>query len=252
MAFDMNGASSPSLSRVAGAVRGCRTNMETAARWMHPSWTAALLGIEQALVDRWQQAVESASAEALAGASFALCESAGAQAPCIAQLSERVLTARPEGTLLNPDLLDACPVPVGLQILRMRALSFRRGEVRRLIDKRTRTMLSAWVGVSVDKVCLDTHLPEAPNIATLHAQIDTPLLASLDENALAIEGLALIRRDCGATASASCPLLCCALPHRMTMPPWIARLSLEVDALGTARLFARLSTLLPEWAWLFG
>jgi hypothetical protein len=26
----------------------------------------------------------------------------------------------------------------------------------------------------------------------------------------------------------------------------------QLDALGTARLFVRLSELLPEWAWLFG
>ncbi|WP_206956912.1 type III secretion protein HrpB4 [Trinickia acidisoli] len=248
----MNESLKRPFARAAAALGECRANMATAARWMHPSWSMALLGTDAVQFDRWSRAVEAASVGTLARASFALCASAGADAPSIEQLSQQIVSARPEGTMLNPMLLDACPAALGLQILRMRALSFRRGEVRRLIDKRTRTLLSAWAGVAVDKLCLDAHLPEAPNIATLHAQIDMPVLASLDETALAIEGLLLIQRDSGGVPVVPCPLLRCALPHRLVEPAWMARLPPDVDARGTARLFARLSTLLPEWAWLFG
>ncbi|MFP6560940.1 type III secretion protein HrpB4 [Paraburkholderia sp. B3] len=240
------------FARAASALRSCRANMADAARWMHPSWQMALLDIDAAQFDRWTRALGRSSPSARERASFALCASAGVDAPALEPLSQPLLLARRDGAVPNVMLLDACPAALGLQILRMRALSFRRGEVRRLIDKRTRALLSSWAGVAVDLLCLDAHLADAPNVATLHTQIRMPVLASLDADALAIEGLLLIQRDCGATPAALCPLLRCALPRELHTPAWLANLPSGIDSLGTGRLFARLPRLLPEWAWLSG
>jgi type III secretion system HrpB4-like protein len=248
----MNASFGHAFVRAASALRSCHDSMADAARWMHPSWPMALLGIDAAQFGHWSRAVEQASPAARERASLALCASAGAQAPSIEQLSQPMLLARADGTVPNPVLLDVFPTSLGLRILRMRALSFRRAEVRRLIDKRTRALLSGWAGVPVDQLCLDAHLAEAPNVATLHTQIRMPALASLDADALAVEGLLLIARDSGARHVTPCPLLRCALPRDLQVPAWLAKLPADIDSMGTARLFARLSTLLPEWAWLSG
>jgi type III secretion system HrpB4-like protein len=248
----MNASLEQPFVRAASAVRASRANMADAARWMHPSWSMALLDIDAAQFSRWASAVWQSSRGALERASLALCETAGVAPPALEQLSLPLLMARPEGAMPNPALFDACPAALGLQILRMRALSFRRVEVRRLIDKRTRALLSDWAGVAVDQLCVDAHLAEAPNVATLQTQVRMPALASLDADGLAIEGLLLIERDCGAQRASPFPLLRCALSRDLQAPAWFARLSPDVDSRGTVRLFARLPRLLPEWAWLFG
>ncbi|WP_118179573.1 type III secretion protein HrpB4 [Paraburkholderia phosphatilytica] len=248
----MNASFGQPFVRAASALRSCRDNMADAARWMHPSWPMALMNLDAAQCAQWSRAVDDASPAARERASFALCASAGADALSIEQLSQPMLLARADGTVPNPVLLDVCPAALGLQILRMRALSFRRAEARRLIDKRTRALLSGWAGVPVDQLCLDAHLAEAPNVAMLHSQIRMPVLASLDADALAVEGLLLIARDSGSRHITPCPLLRCALPRDLPMPAWLAKLSVEIDSMGTVRLFARLPALLPEWAWLFG
>ena len=130
----MNASLEQPFVRAASAVRASRANMADAARWMHPSWSMALLDIDAAQFSRWASAVWQSSRGALERASLALCETAGVAPPALEQLSLPLLMARPEGAMPNPALFDACPAALGLQILRMRALSFRRVEVRRLID----------------------------------------------------------------------------------------------------------------------
>lgn len=247
----MNGPLEFPFARAAAALRGYRTNMIRAARWMHPSWPAALLDLNAAQYAQWSRAVQASSDARLAGASLALCASTGVDAPPFEWFAQPIVSHRSDGRMLNAVLLDASPIDVGLQVLRMRSLSFRRGEARRLIDKRTRAQLSSWAGVAVEKLCIDAHLKEAPNIARLHMQIDVPLLTALDETTLAAEGWWLIQRDVGGRLPAP-DLLRRALPRLLPEPAWIGRLPPDIDAQGTARLFVRLSTLLPECAWLFG
>ncbi|SOE96839.1 type III secretion protein HrpB4 [Burkholderia sp. D7] len=240
------------LIRAAAALQAYGRNLSVAARWMHPSWITALLSIDEMQYGWWTRALGQASEPAVEGVSRALCRSAGFAAPSVEMLSQPAIRLRPEGPMPNVALLDACPADVGLQILSMRALLFRRAEVRRLIDKPTRSQLSEWGGVSIDVLSRDAHLVDAPDVARLHVRSGMPPLATLDAAALLAEGLALLERDAGGTTGPLFHMLRFALPRELNTPAWLARISPELDALGTARLFARLPELLPEWAWLFG
>ena len=277
----MNAPADLPFMRAAAALNAYGRNVAQAARWVDPSWCAALLGADAAQLALWRAAVARASESALEACSQALVRAAGVQPPALDVLTQPALrpavgalqnasqnvSARP-----NAALLDVLPAATGLQVLRMRALSFRRAEVRRLIDKRTRSQLSEWTGVGVDRLTQDAHLADAPNIALLAARAALPPLTALDADALAVEGCALLLRDLGAAQGALAapvaqvpntaanttatrvpfPLLRLALPRVLPTPAWLAAVPGATDALGTARLFARLSELLPESAWLFG
>ncbi|MGF6483160.1 type III secretion protein HrpB4 [Paraburkholderia sp. JPY419] len=237
--------------RAAAALRTYRANAGEAARWMHPSWTLFLLALDAAQLADWNRALALSSPAAVERVSLALCASAGVAAPSIETLSQPALRPRPQGASPNPSLIDVVPAVTGLQVLRMRALSFRRTEVRRLIDRRSREQLSAWAGCSVDSLCHDAHLAEAPDIARLGMRAGIMPLGDLDADALSLEGLILMQRDLEMQAP-PCPLLGLALPRMLHPPAWIVGMPREIDSPGTARLFARLPELLPEWAWLFG
>ena len=92
--------------------------------------------------------------------------------------------------------LDAVPVDVAMQVLRMRALIFRRMEVRRLIDRMSIVAVSEWSGMQIDSLAR-LHA-DAPDIALLARTIRIPPLRALDAHALSCEGLALLLRDLNA------------------------------------------------------
>jgi type III secretion system HrpB4-like protein len=277
----MNAPADLPFMHAAAALNAYARNVAQAARWADPSWCAALLGADAAQMAHWRAAVSRASASALEACSHALVRAAGVQAPALDVLTQPALrpaavssssaaglqnASQNVSARINTALLDVLPAAVGLQVLRMRALSFRRAEVRRLIDKRTRSQLSEWTGVGVDRLTQDAHLADAPDIALLAARAAMPPLTALDADALAVEGCALLLRDIGAgqgmntaqvaqAANATrmpFPLLRLALLRVLPTPAWLAAVPAATDALGTARLFARLSELLPESAWLFG
>jgi type III secretion system HrpB4-like protein len=267
--------------RAAAALDAYRRNLAETARWADPSWSAALLGADAAQLAGWQAVLVWASAPALESCSRALAQAAGVRMPSLDVLTQPALrTALPPASAgsglaggagssaalanaagqsaaqPNAALLDVLPAQTGLQVLRMRALSFRRAEARRLIDKRSRSQLSEWAGVGIDRLTQDAHLADAPDTARLVARAAMPPLAALDAAGLALEGCALLLRDLTTADPAGprlpFPLLRLALPRVLPTPPWLAAVPPQLDALGTARLFARLSELLPEWAWLFG
>ena len=261
----MNAPTDLPFMRVAAALDSYRRNLATAAQWADPSWSAALLGANAAQLEHWRGALERAGAAAVQACSQALADAAGVKPPSFASLTQAALKPTPGGTVQpNAVLLDVLPVHHALQVLSMRALSFRRAEVRRLIDKRTRSQLSEWTGVGIDRLTQDAHLADAPDIARLAARAAMPPLTALDAGTLAVEGCALLLRDLGGTNTTSgasganesarvpFPLLRLALPRVLPTPAWLASVPEELDAAGSARLFARLSDLLPEFAWLFG
>jgi hypothetical protein len=158
--------------------------------------------------------------------------------------------------------LDALPPAVGLGVLRMRALQFRRTELRRVIDRHNRTRLSEWLGIPFDRLTETARVTQdassAPDIAMLVARVSVPPLDTLDAEALAFEGHALLKRDLG-VAHSPCPLLRIVLPREPTgVAPgrsparWVEAVPPDVDADGTRWLLANLGELLPEWPWLSG
>ncbi len=229
------------FARMAAAFAAYERNVRDAARWAHPSWLAAALGVATETLEPLRGALASAGRAQIDALSRSLTSMAGVQPP-------------PLDALRAPNLavLDALPPEWGLRVLRMRALMLRRADVRRLIDKRSRQQLSEWIGIPIDRLmegARDT--TSVPEIARSTVRSPASALDTLDAQALACEGSALLMRDAPAHA-APFSLLCLALPRDMRSPSWVHESAREVDAFGTARLFARLPELIPEWAWLFG
>lgn len=239
--------------RAATVLNAWQRNVDTTIDWADPSWTAALLKLDAEQLERVREALQAASVAARMACSRALVRAAGVVPPDFTDLT---LGATQTGAQPNAALLDALPAECGLQVLRMRALLFRRAEVRRLIDKRTRQQLSEWVGVSVDRLTQDAHAGEPPDTARLIARAGMPPLAALDAARLAIEGCALLLRDLAPsvlpTRRAPFTLLRLALPRALPPVTWLAQTPADLDAPGSARLFARLPDLLPEYPWLSG
>jgi type III secretion system HrpB4-like protein len=262
-----NAADNLPFRRTAIMLAAWQRNVDTSVDWADPSWTAALLRLDAAQLACVRHALREASEAARTACSRALVQAAGAAAPGFDQLAQPALARGAGVATSDAVLLDTLPAARGMQVLRMRALLFRRAEARRLIDKRTRQQLSEWVGVSVDRLTQDAHAAEPPDTARLIARAGMPPLAALDAARLAIEGCALLLRDLArgdiAQAAQAPPrlqaaqrmpfaLLRLALPRVLPPVPWLANIPDELDASGSARLFARLADLLPEFAWLSG
>lgn len=229
------------FARMAAAFAAYESNARDAVRWAHRSWLAAALRVSVGEADQVSAAFAGANRAQVDAASLALVRMAGMQPPQFTALRAP-----------SPAVLDALPLEWGLRVLRMRALVLRRAEVRRLIDKRSRNQLSDWIGIPVDR--LTEGAPGAANtadIGRLSARMPVPALDSLDAQALACEGCALMMCDApvGATPFS---LLRLALPREFRAPSWLGDSRGEGDDGGTMRLLARLPELIPEWAWLFG
>ncbi|QGZ65818.1 type III secretion protein HrpB4 [Paraburkholderia acidisoli] len=234
--------------RLAQALRAWERNARDALAWMHPAWLAHGLGLAEAEAVALARAIPRERAGACG---LALIDNAGYALPDLDAL----------GRAQHAACFDALPASAGLNVLRLRALRFRRAELRRIVDKRARASVQEWTGVALERLARETpqERASAPDIARLAM---APL-ATLDADALAFEGLALIERDgrgaggtgdvAGDTRAPACPLLRLALPRTPAIAPrWVAQVPREIDANGTRALIAQLPELLPEWAWLFG
>lgn len=229
------------FARMAAAFAAYERNVRDAARWAHPSWLAAALGVATGAIEPLRAALASAGRARIDALSRSLTSVAGVRPPSLDALR-----------VPNLAVLDALPPEWGLRVLRMRALMLRRADVRRLIDKRSRQQLSEWIGIPIDRLMEGARdASSVPEIARSTVRSPARALDTLDAQALACEGSALLLRDAPAGA-APFSLLCLALPRDMRSPSWIYESAGEVDAFGTARLLARLPELIPEWAWLFG
>ncbi|MEX3640226.1 type III secretion protein HrpB4 [Paraburkholderia sp. BR14320] len=249
-------------ARTAAALGAWQRNASEAAHWAHPSWWAPALDLPAAVISAsfgaLREVLAGAQADSLAACSWALLQAVGAARPKFDGLRAP-----------DPAVLDALPVGDGLRVLRMRALLWRRAEVRRLIDKQSRLRLAQWVGVPLERLSAAprqgaAHAPAAhvlaneTDVARLVARGQVPALEQIDEEGLACEGYALIARnmhEAGQSAMPAreprpCSLLRLALPR--DMPPWPGAGVPDFDGSGTALFFAHLPELVPEWAWLFG
>ena len=229
------------FARMAAAFAAYERNVRDAAHWAHPSWLATALAVTEDDLGPLRAALASAEPGHVDALSRSLVGMAGVQ-------------PHPFDALRAPSLavLDALPPEWGLRVLRMRALMRRRADVRRLIDKRSRTRLSEWIGIPVDRLTGGVHdATNAAGSARLTGRSSPPALDTLDAQALACEGCALIMRDMPAGA-APFSLLRLAFPREMRVPSWLQDSPGELDTGGTAGLVARLPEWIPEWAWLFG
>ncbi|AOI39596.1 type III secretion protein HrpB4 [Burkholderia oklahomensis] len=248
----------PSSQRAATLLNGYRRNLAQAVCWADPSWTCALLGIDEPRYAVWRAALERTGEAARDTCSQTFARAAGVARPSFDTLLMPALPEAARGStgaarIPNLALLDVLPCELGLAVLRMRALSFRSAEVRRVVDKQTRSRISAWTGVHPDLFMQDAHATDVPDAAWLKTAVGMPPLAANDALTLAIEGWMLLLRDAGmAPSAATVTLLRLALPRNLAVPRWLAGLPSRFDAFGGERLFARLPRLLPGYAWLFG
>lgn len=146
------------------------------------------------------------------------------------------------------------PVPEQLRTLCLRALLFRRGEVRRMVDFQRRARLAAWLGDEGGAHLRWLQaLGGAPEMPILMRTYGAPLLDSLDSTALAWEGYCLFQRDGVLQAGdAAGALLRLGLPRALLAPAWLAHCPRDIDADGGAHVLSRLPILFPEHAWLSG
>ncbi|VWC93296.1 type III secretion protein HrpB4 [Burkholderia lata] len=239
--------------RVAAALERHRDNVDRVADWVHPSWIAASLGVPEAHLRDWRALLAGAPADAAVRCSRALVRALGVTPPGFVDLSQGGFASTGAAVAPQPNacLLDVAPAPLTLRIWRMRALLLRRGEVRRLIDRHAQRRLADWTGLDVDVLMSGPNTDSANDAARL-AAVAMPPLASLDAQALAIEGMLLVLRDLKGAAGLPFPLSRLALPRMIDVPAWLNALPTQHDEAGTARLFRRLPELLREWAWLFG
>lgn len=238
----MEAAAAFPFARAAAALGAYERNARDAARWAHPSWLASILRVEAHALDLFRQALASAGRKEVDLCSKALLRAAGVTSPEFGVLRRG-----------GPALLDCLPAPLGLQVLRMRAVRLRRAEARRLIEKRSRMQLSEWLGISLDRLIDQggASSGNAPDIARFVGPGQVPSLDRLDAQALTFEGYALLMRDLRCIVSPF-PLLRLALPKTVPDTGWMQTGAGEVDPNGTSELFALLPRLLPEWACLFG
>ncbi|WP_175865834.1 type III secretion protein HrpB4 [Burkholderia cepacia] len=253
----------------AAALAAWQRNARSALQWAHPSWLACALGIDEAAaVALASRVAVQRSADALTdpapdtGGSAAVRLRAHQDTCSLALLRCVGLPLPNIRAVVGPGALrvDALSPEAGLRVLRIRALRFRRGEIRRIVDKRMRARVAEWSGLTLDR--LITELPGKrqviPDIKQMAARVPIPPVTAVDSDALALEGHALMRRDLG-YAHSPCPLLRLALPadgHSLraagSHPHWVDRIPADLDRYGTDALFAELHHLLPEYAWLSG
>lgn len=238
----MEAAAAFPFARAAAALGAYERNARDVARWAHPSWIASILRVETHALDLLREALACAGCKEVDLCSQALLRAAGVAPPEFGVLRRG-----------GPALLDCLPAPLGLQVLRMRAVRMRRAEARRLIEKRIRLQLSEWLGISLDRLINQGGAASgnAPDIARFVGRGQMPALDRLDAQALTLEGYTLLMRDLRSIAPPF-PLLRLALPKTVPDTGWMQAGAGDIDPSGTSELFALLPKLLPEWAWLFG
>ncbi|WP_438939370.1 type III secretion protein HrpB4 [Burkholderia pseudomallei] len=207
---------------------GYDANARRAADWVHASWHGALAPLVAAMHEH---------APALrAACSLLLLRTLGGSAPTLGGFDSRA------------DRLAALPIADTLRLLRMRALLFRRTELRHWIDRASRERLAGWVGADGGRA-----------LAALCAQPDArrererrePLapLTQLSADDVAWEGWCLFERERVWSPAGPMRIVRLALPREPARAPWLERAAADADG---AMLLAHVPSLFPEWTWLFG
>ncbi|KVU59679.1 hypothetical protein WK68_20410 [Burkholderia ubonensis] len=231
-----------SIARFSNALEVYRRNARTVAVWADVSWMRECIGggadgdnLEFA---RLRAAVSALDDVQIAAVSRALLRSLDVGLPKLS-------------ALVGPSWssLDAVPVEAGAQVLRMRALLFRRMELRRLIDRKSRMALEKWIGMQIDSIVGECS--GGPDVDLLALTIRIPPLRALDAHALACEGLALLLRDLDVDRPPF-TLLQLLFPRDLRLPEWPRQVDRALDERGSERLMAGLPEWFPEWGWVFG
>lgn len=227
-------------------------NRAAAGVWIDRSW----------LPSWWTQAASTCDALSAPDSVEALMRTLSVPAPdmkvvfdCAARQPGASAEGRGSDKAPMPALtLTWLSVPEQLRMLRLRALVFRRGEVRRAVDLERRARLAAWLGdEGVAQLRWLQGLDGAPEMSVLTRMCGAPLVDALDATALAWEGYCLFQRDGVLRAGdATAQLLRLGLPRTLSTPAWLARCARDTDADGSERVLKRLPILFPEHAWSFG
>jgi type III secretion system HrpB4-like protein len=227
----------PFASRAA-LLNAYEANVQSALRWVHPSWLAAALDLDAPAAESLRQALGMAAEGSIARCSLALIRTLADAVPnWVDEPAPRVAW------------LDAAPIELGMQVLRLRAIVFRRAEMRRLIDKPSRMRLAQWAGVPLESV-----LGNANGAPDIERMVRDGLLSpqhEMDAESIAQEGYRLVACEVPELADA-CPLIRLALPREPAGAPRADVFARGQDPRGMGLLTSYLPTWFPEWAWLFG
>ncbi|CAB3772870.1 type III secretion protein HrpB4 [Paraburkholderia humisilvae] len=240
-------SSSPPFERLSARHEAYEANLSRAALWAHPSWFECMLGVDALTLTRWRVLLAQARESTLDSCSRAFVDAAGIEPPPPDSWGLPAFVDTANGRKLNLALLDMVPTELGIRVLCMRALVFRRFELRRLIDKRIRQRLSAFAGISLE--LLFANAPYAVNPINVKSM---PPLNGVTAESLALEGLVLFRRDSHGSGAKHPPLLRLALARSTAQDRWLSALPDTADSDGGAWLYSQLPNWLGTWSWLFG
>ena len=201
--------------------------------WMHPSWLSESTHswLIQHRPPRWAR-------EAFAGTWL---ERAGCAMPPLSMFRNRY------------DVLAALPITDALCVMRLRALFFRRSELRYWIDRESRARMAQWLGPDVILVLRELiGAPNAPAVERLMRHHDMPALDDLSDDELAREGFCLFEYDSRVKPGGPLLLLQWAVPRNTLPPIWITQGSAELKLNESAVVLNKLPALYPEQTWLSG
>lgn len=152
--------------------------------------------------------------------------------------------------------LSALDIQEALDLLRVRALLFRRGELRGWIDRPSRQRVSEWVGDDATFFVRALQvLPDAPKVERFTRAGYAPELAALTASQLAWEGLNLFACDDAAGQRGPAWLLRFALPRELESAPWLShRHMFDESAYGAdnERVFMQLKHWFGQRTWSSG
>jgi hypothetical protein len=147
----------------------------------------------------------------------------------------------------DPGALAALPVELALPALRMRALHFRRAELRYWIDRSSRERLAGWLGdASSGALRWLMDMPHAPQLDRLMRACGMPALDALDDEALAWEGFCLCLRAGWCSPRSPLALLRFALPRELKVPDWLDDAGAAAGINDGAAVMRRLSDFFEE------
>jgi type III secretion system HrpB4-like protein len=216
-------------SRLAAMLRRYEANRATVFEWLDRSW------IPSPWADYFLHNPDSISPDC----AHAMCNVLSMPVPSFSVLCAPDLRAGPQ--------LGHLPVAGGISMLRVRALFFRREELRRMVGRAQRTRISDLIGDLASSVLpWAAATPGAPDIERLGRTCGIPSLNSLSPAALSWEGFCLFVRDGLLNQDGPAALLRFALPRELDQPHWLTRCERGIDANGSSLTLDLLPELFPE------
>ena len=223
--------------RLAALLRRYERSLRSLIDWIDPSWLAGVIspGVVELAVDTAERAQLS----------LAVAERLGVNAPPFASFNTSAT-----------DVLAMLEVHEVLDLCRIRALLFRRAELRSWIDRPSRERVSQWAGHDATFFVRALQaMPDAPKVERLTRSGHAPELGALTASQLAWEGWNLFACDERTSERGPWWLLRFALPRDLDTTPWIAHRALfEERAYGpdNERVFLQLKHWFGQRTWSSG